>query len=369
LLLLLIVFVLFLIVSFSSNEEVRRKIEGLLSKAGAGKGSGGETPESIVGKLKGIGPGRSGLIVVYAVLAVALLWGGTTALVAVDPEEVGVVLRFGKYVRTIDPGLNVVLPFGIEQVTKVPVERQLKEEFGFRTVSADTRTQYSERGYSEESLMLTGDLNAAQVEWIVQFRISDPYMFLFKVRHNLDTFRDMNEAVVREIVGDRSVNELLTVGRTEIASTATKMLQDLCDQYENGIQVDQVVLQDVTPPEPVRAAFNEVNEAQQERERMINEAQSEYNKIIPKARGDAERIIEEARGYSTERINRAKGEAARFKALFAEYRRAPEVTRKRIYIETMKEVLPGLGKKLITDRETTGILPLFKLDAGGGEAK
>ncbi|MGD8352220.1 MAG: FtsH protease activity modulator HflK, partial [Nitrospirota bacterium] len=140
-------------------------------------------------------------------------------------------------------------------------------------------------------------------------------------------------------------------------------------QYENGIQVDQVVLQDVTPPEPVRAAFNEVNEAQQERERMINEAQSEYNKIIPKARGDAERIIEEARGYSTERINRAKGEAARFKALFAEYRRAPEVTRKRIYIETMKEVLPGLGKKLITDRETTGILPLFKLDAGGGEAK
>ncbi len=368
-LLLLILFGLFLLVSFASNEEMKRKAESFLSRLGVQKKSSGEAPESFVTKLKSRGPWRGGRIVVYAVLAIALLWAGMSSLIAVDPEEVGVVLRFGKYVRTIDPGLNVVLPFGIEQVTKVPVERQLKEEFGFRTVSADTRTRYSERNYSEESLMLTGDLNAAQVEWIVQFRIADPYKFLFKVRHNLDTFRDMNEAVVREIVGDRSVNELLTIGRTEIASTATRMLQELCDQYENGIQVDQVVLQDVTPPEPVKAAFNEVNEAQQERERLINEAQSEYNKVIPKARGDAARIIEEAKGYHTERINRAKGEAARFKALFAEYRQAPEVTRNRIYLETMKEVLPRLGKKLVTDRETTGILPLFKLDAEGVERK
>jgi membrane protease subunit HflK len=366
---LLILFVLFLVVSFASNEEVRRKAKVFLSRAGAGRPGGEGMSGDFAGKLKSMGTGRGGRIAVYAVLAIVLLWGGLTSFVAVDPEEVGVVLRFGKYVRTIDPGLNVVVPFGVEKVTKVPVERQLKEEFGFRTVSADTRTRFSEQDFSGESLMLTGDLNAAQVEWIVQFRISDPYKFLFKVRNNLDTFRDMNEAVVREIVGDRSVNELLTIGRTEIASTATKMLQNLCDQYENGIQVDQVVLQDVTPPEPVKAAFNEVNEAQQERERMINEAQSEYNKIIPKARGDAARTIEEAMGYSTERINRAKGEAARFKAVFAEYRRAPRVTRSRIYLETMEKVLPRLGKKLVTDRETTGILPLFKLDTEKSERK
>jgi membrane protease subunit HflK len=283
----------------------------------------------------------------------------------VEPEEVGVVLRFGEYTRTVNPGLNFKLPFGIEQVYKVPVERQLKLEFGFRSAAPGVRTRYSTTKYEEESLMLTGDLNAAEVEWIVQYRIKDPYQFLFRVRNAVQTFRDINEAVMREIVGDRTVDEVLTVGRQEVASTVTVMIQDLCDQYELGIKVDQVVLQDVNPPESVKPAFNEVNEAQQEKEKLINEAKSEYNKVIPKARGEAERTIEEARGYALERVNNARGEAAKFTSIFKEFSKAKEVTRQRIYLETMNDVMKQVGRKLITDEQATGILPLFQLEKGG----
>ena len=213
--------------------------------------------------------------------------------------------------------------------------------------------------------MLTGDLNASEVEWIVQFRISDPYKFLFKVRNTVTTFRDMNEALMREVVGDRAVSEVLTIGRVEVANTVTQKLQELCDQYETGIKVDQVVLQDVNPPDPVKPAFNEVNEAQQEREKLTNQARSEYNKIIPKGRGDAERAIQESKGYAVERVNQARGEATRFTAVFKEYQKAPEVTRQRIYLETLNEILPKVGRKLITDQETTGILPLFQLEKEG----
>jgi membrane protease subunit HflK len=293
-----------------------------------------------------------------ALFILVLLW---TSIFQIDPEQVGVVLRLGQFDRTVDPGLNFKLPFGVETVEKVPVQRQLKEEFGFRTSVAGVRSQYEKRSYQEESLMLTGDLNAAEVEWIVQFRISDSYKFLFKVRNALQTFRDMNEAVMREIVGDRSVNEALTIGRVEIAGTVTEKLQQLADQYDIGIKVDQVVLQDVTPPESVKPAFNEVNEAQQEREKMINQARSEYNRVIPKARGDAQRTIETARGYAIERTNNAKGEAKRFNAVFKEYLKAPSVTRQRIYLETMNDVLQKVGRKLITDDKASGILPLFQL--------
>jgi membrane protease subunit HflK len=290
-----------------------------------------------------------------------------SSIFTVNPEEVGIILRFGKYTRTVSPGLNFKLPLGIETVTKVPVERQLKQEFGFRTQEPGARTNYSKRDFQQESLMLTGDLNAAEVEWIVQFRIADPYKFLFKVRNAVTTFRDMNEALLREVVGDRSVNEVLTVGRVEIANTVTEKLQDLCDQYEMGIKVDQVVLQDVNPPDPVKPAFNEVNEAQQEREKLINQARSEYNRVIPKARGDAARLIEESRGYAVERVNQARGEADRFAAVFREYAKAPEVTRQRIYLETLNEVLPRVGRKVITDEKIAGILPLFQLDKEGGK--
>ena len=292
----------------------------------------------------------------WVVLGVVILIFLFSSFFTIGPEEVGVILRFGRFARTVNPGLNFKLPLGIETLYKVPVERQLKQEFGFRTHEAGVRTRYATRSYQGESLMLTGDLNAAEVEWIVQFRIADPYKFLFKVRNAIQTFRDMNEAIVREIVGDRSVNEVLTVGRVEIANAVTQKLQEMANTYETGIKVEQVVLQDVNPPDPVKPAFNEVNEAQQEREKLINQARSEYNKVIPKARGNAAKIIEEARGYAIERVNEAKGNASKFNSIFREYLKAPEVTRQRIYLETMNEVLPKVGRKLIVDEKATGIL-------------
>lgn len=319
-------------------------------------------------EFKDFKPPKINIKAISSALVIILLLGFMFSLwFTVAPEEVGVVLRFGKYVRTMDPGLNFKLPLGIERVYKVPVERQLKLEFGFRTTSPGVRTRYTATSYDEESLMLTGDLNAAEVEWIVQFRIDDPYKFLFRVRNAEQTFRDINEAVMREVVGDRTVDEVLTVGRQEVANTVTVMLQELCDQYELGIKVEQVVLQDVNPPEPVKPAFNEVNEAQQEREKLINQARSEYNKVIPKAKGEAARTIEEARGYALERVNNAGGESAKFNSIFREYTKAKDVTRQRIYLETMDDIMQKVGRKLITDEDATGILPLFQLDKGGAK--
>ncbi len=304
-------------------------------------------------------PLRSVVAVVLVVVGLILAW---TTFFTVDPEEVGVVLRFGRYTRTADPGLNLKLPSPIEQVFKVPVQRQLKEEFGFRTARADVRTSYDRGDFSGESLMLTGDLNVAVVEWTAQYRVSDPYKFLFKVRNVQKTFRDMNEAVMRGVVGDRSVNEVLTVGRQEVASKVEEELQALCNQYETGITVDQIVLQDVNPPDPVKPSFNEVNQAEQERERAINEARSEYNKVIPKARGEALQAIEQAQGYAIDRVNRAKGDAALFEQLLAAYRRAPEVTRRRIFLETMEAVYPKTQRKLLIDTQLKGMLPVLDLD-------
>lgn len=306
--------------------------------------------------------GRIGLIVV-AVLLVAFV---SSSWYTVGPEENGIVLRFGKFVRTTEPGLHFKLPLRLERVIKVPVQRQLKEEFGFATVEAGIRSQYTDRGKAGESNMLTGDLNAAVVEWVVQYRIVDSYEYLFRVRNVRETFRAMSEAVMREVVGDRTVNEVLTVGRQEIADVVMLKLQALCDQYENGVKVEQVVLQDVNPPDEVKPAFNEVNEAQQERERMINEAQSEYNKVVPRARGEAEQTIRQAEAYAIDRTNSATGDAARFTALYEAYRTAPEITRKRMYLETLSEILPAVQDKLILDDNLNGILPLLNLESTGG---
>ncbi len=317
-------------------------------------------------------PRASGLPIKGIIGAILLLILVLSSFYTVGPEEVGVLLRLGKFQRTTDPGLHLKLPFGIETATKVPIQRQLKAEFGFKTVSAGIRSQYATRGKEPESNMLTGDLNAAVVEWVVQYRISDPYKFLFRVRNVQSTLRDMSEAVMRKVVGDRTVNEVLTIGRQEIADLAQQELQDLCDQYENGIKIVQVVLQDVNPPDPVKPSFNEVNQAQQEKEKLINQAQSEYNKVIPKAKGQALQTISEAEGYAVNRINTARGDSARFVALYEAYRRAPEVTKKRIFLETMNNVLPKVSKKIVIDESLKGILPLLNLDAsasvkGGGE--
>ncbi|MBG0860676.1 MAG: FtsH protease activity modulator HflK [Bacteroidales bacterium] len=283
-----------------------------------------------------------------------------TAFFQIRPEEVGVITRFGRYIRTEDPGLHIKLPI-LERLYKVAVERQHKEEFGFRTTASGIRSQYTKTGTASESLMLTGDLNLADVEWVVQYRIADPYKYLFKVREPVITMRDISEACMRQIVGDRTVNEVLTVGRAEIANIVHQEIQKLCTEYSLGLKIEQVILQDVNPPDPVKDAFNAVNQAQQEKETLINQARSEYNKIIPRARGQAEETIQKAEGYATERVNNALGEATRFNALYREFIKAPEVTRKRIYLETMQSVIPRLGNKIITDEEGNNVLPLLQM--------
>jgi len=284
-----------------------------------------------------------------------------TTWFTIDPEEAGVVLRFGRVVRQVPSGLHMKFPYPLETVVKVPIERQLKEEFGFRTVEAGIRTTYSEEDLTAESLMLTGDLNVAVVEWTAQFRVRDSYKYLFKVRNVRQTFRDMNETVMREVIGDRSVNEVLTVGRQEIAAQVEQRLQALCNQYETGIKVEQIVLQDVNPPDAVKASFNEVNQAQQEREKLINEARAGYNQIIPRAKGQAQQTIEQAQGFATDRVNRARGDAELFTQVHAAYQRAPEVTRRRMYLETMGEIYPKVKKKIVLDEKLKGVLPLLSL--------
>jgi len=301
------------------------------------------------------------IVIIIVACAFALL----SSFFTIKPAEVGVVLRLGKENRTATPGLHFKLPFGIEKVYKVERERQFKEEFGFRTLRAGIKTQYSTKSFIEESLLLTGDLNAAEVEWIVQYRIENPYNFLFKIRKPVQTLRDINESVMREIIGDRTINEVLTIGREEIAIEAMEKMQFLATKYETGIKVYRVVLQSVFPPERVKASFNEVNQAQQERQKMINQAQQEYNKVIPRAKGEATKIIEEAEGYKLERINIAQGDASRFNSIFTEYLKAPEITKTRIYLETMEDVLKTVDHKIITEKEIMGMLPLYDLSAKG----
>jgi modulator of FtsH protease HflK len=297
--------------------------------------------------------------ILLGILAVVIL---VTSVKTIKPEEEGVVLFLGKYTRTLNPGLNFIAPLGLEKMYKIPVQRQLKLEFGFRTESPGVKTAYSSSDYGAESLMLTGDLNLADVEWVVQYRIMDSYKFLFRVRDAEDALRDMSEAAVRKVVGDRTVNEVLTVGRQEVASSVEILLQQMCVEYENGLQIEQVVLQDVNPPEPVKPSFNAVNQAQQERETLINQAESEYNQVIPRARGEAEETIQLAEAYALNRVNRAIGEADRFNSLYAEFIKAPEVTKKRLYFETLERILPKIGDKIIVDEKGNNVLPLLNID-------
>ena len=300
-----------------------------------------------------------------AVLAIVFL---STTFYSVATDEVGVVKRLGAYARTVPSGLHMKLPFAFEKVEKVRVKHVFKEEFGFATERPGVRTVYRRGDFSGESLMLTGDLNAAVVEWIVQYRISDPVKYLFKVRGVPETLRDIAEASMRQIVGDRSVTEVLTIGRREVADEAQRLMQKILDQYETGIQIETVNLKDVNPPDPVKPSFNEVNEAKQEKERVINEAWSEYNKAIPAAKGEAQRVIRAAEGYAVARVNRAEGEADRFVAVWREYSKARDVTKRRLYLEMMSEVLPQITDKVIVDPDLKNLIPLLQLDRkGGGE--
>jgi len=297
--------------------------------------------------------------VLLGLAAVVLLWG---SFYQVSPEEMGVILRFGKFVRSSEPGLHMKIPLGIERLTRVPVQRQLKQEFGFRTVRAGINTEYATTAETKgESVMLTGDLNVVDAEWIVQYKIKDPYLFLFKMREAETTFRDMTEAVVRRVVGDSSVDEVITVGRNRIADESKSLLQQLCDSYEIGIEVNQLIFQDVNPPETVKPSFNDVNEALQEKEKKINESWAEYNQVIPRAAGEAEQVLRGAEGYATERVNNAAGDANRFSAVYREYAKAPLVTRKRLYLEALNDILPKITRKIVVDQNQRNVLPLLNL--------
>lgn len=299
-----------------------------------------------------------------AILAVLIAW---TSFYTVPSDSVAVVQRFGRYLDEVEPGLHFRLPLGMDRTTIVPVKRQLKQEFGFATPGAQDPYQASRGSRSvDETQMVTGDLNAALVEWVVQYRISDPVKFLFEVREPSGTLRHVSESVMREVVGDRTVDEVITIGRQEIESEALEKMQTLSTKYEMGISIDQVQLKNINPPKPVQESFNEVNQAQQEKERLINEARREYNKVIPLAEGERDQRIREADGYRLKRINEAQGDAARFESLLAEYEKAPEVTRRRIYIETLQSILPRIDSKIIVDEDTRSLLPLLNLHARPG---
>ncbi len=303
--------------------------------------------------------------IVAAIAAILVLWGLRTTIYTVQAESQGIVLRFGKYFTTVNPGLRFKLPFGIDQVMLVPVKRQLKQEFGFATAGASNPKQFtSESEQENEKNMVTGDLNVATVEWVIQYRIADPKQFLFNVITPSETLRDASESVMREVVGDRTVDEVITIGRQEIESEALVKLQKLVNKYEMGLSIDQVQLKNVNPPPPVQPSFNEVNQAQQEREKTINIASGEYNKIVPRARGEAEGKISNSEGYAIKRVNEAEGDANRFNAFFKEYLKAPEVTRTRIYLETIEAVMPKLGRKIILDDAAKQVLPLLQLQEG-----
>lgn len=303
-------------------------------------------------------------IVAAAVLLLVIAVGAATMVYTVQPEERAVVKRFGAVVKTTDPGLHFRLPFGIDGIQRVATERVLKEEFGFRTAAAGQPSRYVESDLPDESLMLSGDLNIIDVEWVVQYRIADPIKFLYSMREPTRTLRDLSESVMRRVVGNNLGSEILTTARVKIANTTRDEVQAAMDLYGTGIHIITVELQNVVPPKAVQPAFNQVNEARQEQERMINEATKQANEAIPRAKGEANRVVAEAQGYAAERTNQALGETARFRSILTEYREAPEVTRRRMYLETLSTVLPEIGSVLVIQEGQSAPLPLLHLREG-----
>jgi len=324
-------------------------------------------PEDIVDDLRRRAAAFGRRRITIGIVAVLLLISLWSTWFTVQPEETGIVQRFGAVERTVGPGLHFKFPDGIESVRLVPTARVLKEEFGFGSVATigGGRTQYAadKKGFKDVSLMLTGDLNVIDVQWIVQYRIEDPVRFLFRVRESQQTIRDVAEAVMRRVVGNRLGSDVLTVGRVAVSTEVKEEMQKILGEYETGVRLVTVELQDVTPPDPVKPAFNEVNEARQDRERTINQAQEQANREIPKARGEATRTVTEAEGYAVERVNRANGEATRFRAILAEYQRAPEVTRRRLYLEAIGSILPEVKAVYIVDSEQKALLPWLRLES------
>lgn len=317
--------------------------------------SGSDNP--LAEALRQLGP-RLIIVPIVALLLIASF----SSYYTVEPEEEAVVKRFGRVIAINPPGLHFRIPFGVDRVQFVPTARVLKEEFGFRSAGGEGRAQYEKsRAHREESLMLTGDLKVIDVEWVVQFQIADADRFLHRSRDPVGTLRDTSEAVMRRVVGNSLGSDVLTEKRVQVATTARLELQQILNDFELGIQINTIELQDVTPPDLVKPAFNEVNQAEQERERLINEAEKRRNQVIPRAEGQASQIIAEAEAYRLERVNRARGEAGRFTAILVEYQRAPEITRQRLYLEMIDNVLPKAGPIYIMEEGATSPLPLLNL--------
>ena len=307
--------------------------------------------------LKNLSPRLLLIIPAIIVLAVAF-----TSYFTVPADSEAIILRFGKFNRTAAPGLNFKFPFWFETKEIIPVERRLKMEFGYGTRGATNPYQSRPQEHLDEQSMITGDKNAAAVEWVIQYRISDPEAYLFKVRDPEETMRDASESVMREVVGDRTVDEVITIGRESIANDALVKLQELVDSYGLGLKIDQLQLKNVNPPQQVQASFNEVNQAQQDKAKQINVAKGLYNKAVPKSEGVADQKISAAEGEKLQRVNEATGDANRFLALFEEYQKAPKITRQRLYLEKMQDVLPRLKSKFIMDGEASKPLPLLDLN-------
>ena len=303
-------------------------------------------------------------IILLVILGLLILWGVFTCYYTVQPEGQAVVKRFGKVIAIKDPGLHFKLPFGIDEQKFVPTARVLKQEFGFRTAAQEGTSAVYRKSeeHRDESLMLTGDLKVVDVEWVVQYRVDDPNKYLHRVEQVDKTIRDISEAVMRRIVGNNLGSDVLTIKRVEIALNAKEEIQRLLDSFDMGVRIGTVELQDVNPPDSVKPAFNEVNQAEQEKEQLINEAEKKQNQQIPAARGKAKQVVETAEGYRAERVNGALGETSRFKAILKEYKIAPEVTRRRMYLETLDKVLPSLGKIYIIEPGGQSPIPLLNLD-------
>ena len=287
-----------------------------------------------------------------------------SSVYTVDANENAVILRFGAYSDTKGPGLHFKIPF-IETAQKVKVDYQYKQEFGFRTLRPGVKTQYSTRGFEKESWMLTGDLKIAEVKWVVQYKIKDAKNYLFNVKNVENTIFDVSEAAVRMMIGDRSFMEVLQSERESVALEAKKYMQELLDSYKSGVSIQLVQLQGVVPPEPVADSFNEVNRAKQEQETLINEAKQAYNKIIFLVEGEAEKIITEANGYAIERVNEAKGDIALFESILSEYKKAPQITKDRLYLETMEAILSKNKNKIIVDKDIENLVPFLNQKMNG----
>ncbi|MEQ8763095.1 MAG: FtsH protease activity modulator HflK [Planctomycetota bacterium] len=330
----------------------------------------GSFEKSLRRKTSEMDPAQIRRLVLLGAVALVLIVGGWTSFYTVQPEEEVVVKRFGEVVSIQGPGLHFKLPFGVDRAYPVATQRVFKEEFGFRTVNPDEASQYRKVAADREvSLMLTGDLKVIDVEWVVQYQIEDADKYLHRARDPEQTLRDTSEAVMRRIVGNRLGSDVLTEKRVEVATRARVEIQEILDSFDLGLRIGTVELQDVTPPERVKPAFNEVNQAEQERERLINEAEKRRNQVIPRAEGEAFQVVAEAEGYAAERTNGARGEAERFAAILAEYINMPDVTRRRLYLEMIDKVLPRLGRIYIMDGAERAALPLLNLNEGSLPAR